>query len=38
MRPQPNESVPEDGDEPELTFEQVPGIDVVDGELLPRRD
>jgi hypothetical protein len=27
-----------DDEEPELTFEEVPGIDVVDGELLPRTE
>ena len=36
MRPVPDNPEPED-DEPEVTFEDVPGIDVVDGELLPRR-
>ncbi|MDQ1129443.1 hypothetical protein QE381_001571 [Microbacterium sp. SORGH_AS 888] len=36
MQPRPDGSVPENHDDA-LTFEEVPGIDVVDGELLPRR-
>lgn len=37
MRSRPDDVGPEDGDDPSVTFEEVPGIDVVDGELLPRQ-
>lgn len=36
MQPRPDGAVPEEQDPQPLTFEEVPGIDVVDGELLPR--
>jgi hypothetical protein len=33
----PDDSTPEDPKTMSLAFEEVPGIDVVDGELVPRR-
>jgi hypothetical protein len=38
VRTQPDDAIPADDEEPEVTFEEVPGIDVVDGELLPRSE